>query len=239
MGARKAGDAVVLDVLFLELPHAGDVETRNFHMEFSSIANFALAATALALMPGPDNIFVLTESATRGRLRGFVVSLGFASGVIVHTALCATGLSIVVANSPSLFGCVKIAGAAYLGWLCVRALMERPSPPPGLSAPGAPARVCPLPALYAQGFLMNVLNPKVAISFIAFLPQFVSPGGISESAQMFVFGGIFMAVTVIVFGMVALAGGALRPVMARAGFWRAERWVRAAVFGGIALFIVF
>lgn len=211
-------------------------------MDPGLLLSFMLANVLLAFAPGPDNICVLTESTTRGRLRGFILALGFTSGVTVHTLLCATGLALVIKNSPAALFALKAFGALYLSWLCVEAFRENPTMRDGAASAGAPSsgKIKSLPALYVQGFIMNVINPKVIIFFLAFLPGFVRQDApISETAQFFVLGFLFMLTTVVVFGLIAFLGGGLRPLLAKAGFWRAERWVRVALFGALAAFVAF
>jgi threonine/homoserine/homoserine lactone efflux protein len=211
-------------------------------MDFNLLGYFAVTCVLLALAPGPDNICVLTESTTRGKLRGFVLALGFTTGVTVHTFLCATGLAIIIKNSAVALLILKAFGAVYLTWLAIEAFREKPTMKSfggnGIEPVGA--KIKSLSSLYFQGFVMNVVNPKVIIFFLAFLPGFVRPeASVSETAQFFVFGLIFMLVTIVVFGGVAVLGGTLRPLLAKAGFWRAERWVRVVLFGTLAIFIAF
>lgn len=209
-------------------------------MDLGLLFAFIAFNVGLAFTPGPDILCVLTESTTRGKLRGFVLALGFTSGVSVHTLLCATGLAFLINNSPLAILCLKILGSLYLAWLAIEAFREKPTMME-LSDGGSPEggkKPKSLRALYTQGFIMNVINPKVLFFFLIMMPRFVSPEAfLPETAQYFVYGLTFMLITIIVFGSVAVLGGTLRPLLAKAGFWRVERWVRVFLFGGLAAFI--
>ena len=209
-------------------------------MDILLLTKFLAFIFMLAITPGPDIICVLTESTTRGKLRGFVLALGLASGVSVHTLLCATGLALVINNSPTAILVLKIMGSLYLAWLAIEAFREKPT----MRAIGDNdccddrAKIKSLPALYAQGFVMNVVNPKVILFFLGILPAFVtSTASFSITIQYFVLGLMFMLTTIVVFGAVSVLGGSLRPLLAKAGFWRAERWVRVILFASLAIFI--
>lgn len=167
-------------------------------------ASFFVVAVLLALAPGPDNIFVLTQSAVNGRVAGLFVTLGLCSGLIIHTAAVAFGVAALFQASTIAFNVVKVAGAlylVYLAWGAFRAGTEK------ISTSGEVA--LSWKALYARGFIMNVTNPKVTIFFLAFLPQFADPARGSMVIQMMILGGLMMIATVTVFGSVALLAGTL------------------------------
>jgi threonine/homoserine/homoserine lactone efflux protein len=170
----------------------------------SALALFFVASLALALAPGPDNIFVLTQSALHGRAAGLLVTLGLCTGLLVHTAAVALGVAAILQASAVAFTVLKVIGALYLlylAWLTFRA-----------GASSLAANTTALPgwrALYIRGIVMNVTNPKVAIFFLAFLPQFVDPARGSATLQMLLLGAVFMLATLIVFGAIAWAGGRL------------------------------
>jgi len=172
--------------------------------EFQVLSVFFLASVALGVAPGPDNIFVLTQSALYGRLSGLVVTLGLCTGIMVHTLAVALGLAAVFATSQAAFTAVKLLGAGYLlylAWQALRAdksaLAQGDGPRPGLWA------------LYRRGIVMNLTNPKVAIFFLAFLPQFADPDAGPLFAQLVVLGGVFILAAVVVFGAISLAAGLL------------------------------
>ena len=153
-------------------------------MELSLILGFIAATLALALMPGPDNIYVLTESISKGWRQGVSITSGLISGCLIHTTLVATGLSVFVFNYPSVYNILKFAGAAYLLYMAYGAYKEQPM---ALNLGGKQARDSFWP-LFRKGFIMNVLNPKVTLFFIVLLPQFVSNNGFSPMWQMMILG---------------------------------------------------
>ncbi|WP_322059069.1 LysE family translocator [Paraburkholderia sp. J63] len=182
--------------------------------------NFALfLATSLAITfaPGPDNLQVLARGISQGRAAGLVAALGFAAGVTFHTTLAALGIAAVLRSSPVAFQILKLAGAAYLVWIGVKALRSQ-----GLAAAGDRPRQ-PLATIFRQSVLGNVMNPKVTLFFVVFLPQFVDTHGAqSVTLQMLELGLVFMAQTVVVFSVFGLCAGTIggwlkrRP---RAGVW--------------------
>jgi threonine/homoserine/homoserine lactone efflux protein len=163
------------------------------------IALFLVASTLLAIAPGPDVIYVLTRGIAQGRKAGLAAALGFASGCIFHTVLAAVGVAALIRSSEIAFDLVRYAGAAYLVWIGIQALRHRSA----FSIDGASdARA--LAAIYKQSVIGNMLNPKVTLFFLAFLPQFVNSEAGNVGLQMALLGVIFMAVTVVVFGAVAI-----------------------------------
>ncbi|WP_233879700.1 LysE family translocator [Paraburkholderia flagellata] len=182
--------------------------------------NFALfLATSIAITfaPGPDNLQVLARGISQGRAAGLVAALGFATGVTFHITLAALGVAAVLRSSPLAFQILKLAGAAYLVWIGVKALRSQ-----GLAAAGDRPRQ-PLGAIFRQSVLGNMMNPKVTLFFVVFLPQFVDAHGAqSVTLQMLELGLVFMAQTVVVFSLFGLCAGTIggwlkrRP---RAGLW--------------------
>ena len=169
-----------------------------------TLAAFFAAAVLLALAPGPDNIFVLTQSALRGKAAGLLVTLGLCSGLLVHTTAVAFGVAVVFQASALAFTALKLFGAGYLlvlAWQAFRASAAT------LSA-GRRTDLSPV-ALYRRGIIMNVTNPKVSIFFLAFLPQFADPSRGSLTLQMLLLGSVFIVSTIIVFGSIALMAGAI------------------------------
>jgi threonine/homoserine/homoserine lactone efflux protein len=163
------------------------------------IGLFIVAATLLALAPGPDVVYVLARAVSQGRKAGMAAALGFASGCLFHTVLAAAGIAALIRSSPLAFEIVRYAGAAYLVWIGVQALRHRTAfPVEGASDAKA------LGTIYRQSVIGNILNPKVTLFFLAFLPQFVNAQAGSVGLQMAILGALFMAVTVVVFGAVAI-----------------------------------
>ena len=165
---------------------------------------FMGAAIALAAVPGPDNIFVMTQSALYGRMSGVIVTLGLASGLIVHTTAAALGVAVIFQTSQTAFAILKYAGAAYLVYLAYQAFTASGSKLNAEDAPRIPTR-----KLYLRGLIMNIANPKVTIFILAFLPQFVDPANGPLIPQFYQLGALMFLATLIVFGGVALAAGTL------------------------------
>jgi len=188
-------------------------------------------AVLLALSPGPDNLFVLMQSAMWGRVAGLWVVLGLCTGVLGHTLAVSAGLAAIFAASETAFVIVKLAGAAYLLYLAWGALragagslhQERTARQSGGQ-------------LYRRGIIMNLTNPKVTVFFLAFLPQFASPERGSIGLQMLMLGILFMLATMLVFSAVAVFSGAVGERLQRSP--RAQIWLNrlaAVVFVGLAL----
>ncbi|WP_262690093.1 LysE family translocator [Kordiimonas aestuarii] len=171
-------------------------------LSVDTIIAFTIAATVLAFAPGPDNIFVLTQSALRGPKAGVAVTFGLATGLVVHTAAVVLGLAALIAVSEVAFTVLKVVGAAYLVYLAVGAFRARPG-----AIEATDARVGGLWQYYRRGIIMNVTNPKVSIFFLAFLPQFVDASAGNTTAQMLSLALIFFVVTLVVFSAVALMAG--------------------------------
>jgi threonine/homoserine/homoserine lactone efflux protein len=190
-------------------------------------------------MPGPDNIFVLTESITKGKRNGIAISMGLASGIIIHTIIITTGLSIILQKSEYAFYGIKLFGAFYLFYLAYLSYKESSV---GMKIKGEASNVGQekFSTLYKRGFLMNVLNPKVTLFFIAFLPQFVSKDGLHFQLQMIILGVIFMTQAFLVLTMIAIASEKLRRFLKSEKFWRNVKWIKISVLivlGGSLLFI--
>jgi len=192
-------------------------------------AAFFAVSLLLALSPGPDNVFVLMQSAMRGRAAGLLVVLGLCSVMLVHTAAVAFGLATLFASSMLAFSLLKWAGALYLlllAWQAWNAPFGAPTAQPVPDAGG----------LYRRGIIMNVTNPKVSIFFLAFLPQFVAAERGSVVVQVMWLGFIFMLATLLVFGAIALTAGSLGQMLLRSA--RAQQWLNrcaALIFAALAL----
>jgi threonine/homoserine/homoserine lactone efflux protein len=199
-------------------------------MTHSTLLCFLGASVALTLAPGPDNLFVLTQGIARGRKAAVVTALGMCSGISVHTTAAAFGISALFYSSAVAFNLVKYAGAAYLLYLACRTLKERSA----VRLSKADER--PPMALFKRGFIMNVLNPKVAMFFLAFLPQFVSPNADYFALQMLLLGFIFMAQAVIIFTLIGFFSGIIGNfLLARPGIARRFDWLTAGVFASLGI----
>lgn len=196
-----------------------------------TLAAFFAASVLLALAPGPDNLFVLTQSALHGKRPGLVVVLGLCTGLIVHTTAAALGVAVIFQASASAFTVLKLCGAVYLfylGWQAFRAAAAR--------IPAGGRETLTLGRLYRRGILMNVTNPKVSIFFLAFLPQFADPQRGTLPLQLLLLGGVFILATVLVFGGIALLAGALGEWLERsAKTQRVMNRLAGSVFIGLAL----
>ncbi|RXJ81516.1 LysE family translocator [Arcobacter sp. F2176] len=174
-------------------------------IELTNLYMFIFASFLLCLAPGPDNIYVLTQGMTKSKKAAIVTTLGLCSGLIIHTSAAAFGISVIFKTSEIAFNIVKFAGAAYLLYIAFQAFKYR-NEPLDLSVQNSSNE---LKKLYLKGFFMNILNPKVSIFFLAFLPQFVSPQNGSVPMQMIILGLVFMALTIIVFSSIGIAGNLL------------------------------
>jgi threonine/homoserine/homoserine lactone efflux protein len=179
-------------------------------LDADTLATFFVASLLLALVPGPDNIFVLTQSALRGKSAGILVVLGLCTGILVHTTAVAFGVAVIFQTSAVAFTALKLCGAGYLLYLAWGAFRA----PAQAIAAGEVMGLAP-GRLYRRGILMNVTNPKVSIFFLAFLPQFADPARGPVSLQMILLGGLFILATILVFGGIALLAGTLGGVLNR------------------------
>ena len=199
-------------------------------MTASTLLYFLGVSMALTIAPVPDNIFVMTQGITRGRKQAMVTALGMCSGVSVHTTAAAFGISALFYSSVLAFNIVKYAGAAYLLYLAYMTMKERSS----VRLAAGDDR--PLSALFKRGFIMNVLNPKVALFFLAFLPQFVSPASGSVPLQMLLLGLIFMLQAVIIFCVIGyFSGGIGGYLLSRPRIAHSFDWLTAGVFASLGI----
>jgi threonine/homoserine/homoserine lactone efflux protein len=175
----------------------------------TSIWLFALAALALLLIPGPSVLFVVFQSAEQGRRVGLASVAGIHLGTLVHVAAASAGLSALIVASSLAFSAVKYAGAAYLVYLGVRKLLER-------DAATRVERVRePLRRAFARGAVVNILNPKTALFFLAFLPQFVAPDRGGVWSQALVLGFTFVGLGLVTDSLYALAAGTIGGLLRR------------------------
>ena len=175
----------------MQFPHPGN------------LLYFLGVSAALTAAPGPDVLFLTSQGVAGGPRAGLAAALGLSSGLLVHTSLAALGVSAVFAASPVAFTALKLAGTAYLLWLALGAFREKGGGKPGTAAPGDAM------ALYRRGVIMNLLNPKVALFFLALLPQFVDPAKGGIRLQMLTLGLVFMAQVIVIFGGIGYLSGRL------------------------------
>lgn len=182
------------------------------------LLGFLAAAILITLAPGPDNLMVLGIGAAQGRVRGMAFGWGCACGCLSHTLLAVAGISAAIAASPLAFTLLRIAGGLYLLWLGMHVWRARRSP----LAFGTHANNQTLVRLFMQGLLANAINPKVALFFLSFLPQFIVPAHGSVPGQTAVLGMVFTVQAALVFGLLGYFAGAAGQLL-RAhpwfGFW--------------------
>ncbi|KAA6451832.1 LysE family translocator [Bacillus swezeyi] len=178
-------------------------------MDFTGIITFLGASILLTLIPGPDNLFVLAQSMSKGKYAGISTGCGLCTGLIVHIAAAAGGISAVIYQSALAFAFVKYAGAAYLLFLAYKSFREKSS---GFDLGDQPALSCT--SLYQKGVIMNLLNPKVSLFFLALLPQFVDDGAGQAAQQMLIYGMLFLIQALAIFIIISIfaekAGNVLR-----------------------------
>jgi len=173
-------------------------------LDTSTLVVFIGAGLALLIVPGPAVMYIVAQSVDQGRVAGIVSVLGIATGSLVHIGAAALGISAILVTSAAAFAALKYIGAAYLIYLGVRKLMEQDAP--DSVEPGTPQ---PLAASYRQGVVVNVLNPKTALFFFAFLPQFVDPARGSAAVQVLLLGAIFTIMGILSDGLYAVIAGSV------------------------------
>lgn len=189
----------------------------------------------LTLAPGPDIIYVLVQGIVNGKKHAIVTALGLVSGVVVHTTLVAFGVSAVIKQSETIYLIIKCLGAAYLFYLAYKVFQSNPDI--AFSAEGIKQKS--LFALYRQGFIMNVLNPKVTIFFLALFPGFLwDPEG-STVLQFYILGGVFMCQALLIFTLVAiLAGNISKYLQKHRKSGVILKWTQIFAFIAIGVFIL-
>ena len=178
-------------------------------LSLDTTLTFFVASVMLALVPGPDNVFVLLHSAAHGWRSGLLVVLGLCTGLLFHTAAVALGLAALMASSSFAFTALTLLGAVYLLWLAWQswnAPVHSSDATSSLDNP-MPDSILSTRQTYSRGVLMNITNPKVAIFFLAFLPQFVVANQGAVGLQILLLGGVFMVATLFTFGAIAFFAG--------------------------------
>lgn len=198
------------------------------------IIPFLSASILLTLSPGPDIIYVLVQSISNGKKAGLITSLGLVSGILIHTSLVAFGISAVIKASPILFTLIKVFGALYLFYLAYKIYKSDST----IAINGISAKRSG--NLFRQGFIMNVLNPKVTIFFLAFFPGFLwEPNG-NTVLQFYILGFLFLLQALIIFGSVALLAGRISEYLLehkKSGLFL--KWIQMVVFTAIGILILF
>jgi threonine/homoserine/homoserine lactone efflux protein len=197
---------------------------------------FAVAVVVIALTPGPDMTFFLGRALAQGRAAGLAAMAGASTGILVHTMLVALGLSALIVAAPTAFLVLKVAGALYLAWLAVQAVRNGSA----LTLPDRPAPRTGLAATWASGLAINLLNPKIILFFMTFLPQFVRAGDPHAAAQLVFLGLLFIAIALLItVPMILAADRVAATLRARPRIGRAMDWVFASVFMAFAAHLLF
>ncbi|WP_299888831.1 LysE family translocator [uncultured Lacinutrix sp.] len=205
-------------------------------MNYETLIGFILATSALAFSPGPDNIYVLMQSITNGTKYGIATVCGLISGCLLHTTLVAFGVSAIIKENDMLFFIIKCFGAAYLLYLAYK--VYNSDAKVTITNDNVPKKG--LWQLFKQGVIMNVLNPKVSIFFLAFFPGFLFSETLSSVKQFYVLGLLFMATSFVIFSLIAILAGFISNYLKRSqNIGIVLKWLQIVVFIGIAIFIFF
>lgn len=205
-------------------------------MDTSVIISFLSASVLLTFMPGPDIIYVIMQSITNGKKYGIVTALGLVTGIIVHTTYIAFGLAAVIHKSDTLFTVIKIFGASYLFYLAYKSYKSGGD----IDLEEKVKNKQDLMELFKQGFVMNVLNPKVALFFLAFFPGFIVPSGGNITLQIYILGLLFMIQALLVFIFVSVISDRLTIFLRdNQKFEVFLKWFQVIVFIAIGIFILF
>lgn len=203
-------------------------------MNYNLLVSFMIATSVLAISPGPDNIYVLMQSIVNGKKYGLATVAGLISGCLIHTTLVAFGVSAVIKESDTLFFTIKLLGVFYLLFLAVK--VYKSSSELNLNSENIPKKS--VLQLFKQGFIMNVLNPKVSIFFLAFFPGFLFSDILSTTVQFYILGFLFMLVSAIIFSTIAVLAGSISDAIKqnnKVGLYL--KWLQIIVFVVIAILI--
>lgn len=198
---------------------------------FESLITFIIATATLAISPGPDNIFVLTQSIVNGKKHGLATVLGLMTGCIIHTTLVAFGVSKIIKQNENLFFIIKLFGAGYLIYLAYQVYKSDAT----ITFSTKNIKKTTTFELFKTGFWMNVLNPKVTIFFLSFFPQFLFSTSISNLVQFYILGFLFIVISFIVFSTIAVLAGSISNYLKqhqKTGVYL--KWAQIIVFIAIA-----
>lgn len=204
-------------------------------MELQTILAFLGAAIVLTIMPGPDNVFTLTQSIAKGRNAGIFTTLGLCTGLLVHIFAATFGLAAIIYQSSLAFAVIKYAGAAYLLFLAYKSFRAK-----DMSFELKSSDTLNYKSLYKKGVIMNVLNPKISLFFLAFLPQFVNQESGNVSVQMLVLGVVFLMQTLVLFILISIFAGKVGSFLRRnPSFSKKINYIQGSLFTLIGLKIAF
>jgi len=205
-------------------------------LDSSILIPFLTASVLLTFMPGPDIIFVIMQSITNGKKYGIVTALGLVSGIIIHTALIAFGIAVMIQRSDTLFVMIKILGAVYLFYLAFKTFKSSSE----IHLEDVDRTKISLFSLYKQGFIMNLLNPKVVIFFLAFFPGFIVESNGNITRQIYILGLLFMLQAFLVFSFVSIVSDKLTSFLrGNKQFEKFLHWFQIVVFIAIGFYILF
>ena len=197
-------------------------------LDRSKLSLFVSVATVLVFMPGPNTLYIIARSIQQGRLAGFVSSLGVQVGTMVHIVAASLGLSALLVSSAVAFNVVKYAGAAYLIFLGIKTLLTKEKIEP------AKVRKAALGRVFSQGIVVNLLNPKTALFFFAFLPQFIDVARGAVGLQVVLLGSILIFLGTLSDSIYALASGSIGNwLRGNLKFLRAQRYFAGSVYIGL------
>ncbi len=206
-------------------------------MQLSLLIQFIGASILLSIMPGPDNIYVLSESLSRGSKAGILISIGLACGLLIHTTLAATGLSLLIYRSPLAYKLLTYLGATYLLYLAFMSSKEQ-----GIEIKRSKINETSnskATTYILKGFLLNISNPKVSLFFIAFLPRFIDIEENNFQWQMVILGIVFITQALIIFSGIALLAGKFSKQLNKENFWKYTKWSKVTILAilGISMLL--
>ena len=203
-------------------------------MDTAFLISFIIATATLALSPGPDNIFVLIQSITYGKKQGMAIVCGLMSGCVIHTTLVAFGLSTFIKSNTELLFVLKLLGAGYMLYLAYSVFKST-----DLINTNRQTESKSVDALFKQGFIVNVINPKVSIFFMAFFPAFLFSETLSLVLQFYTLGFLFMTTSFVIFSVLVFFSSSLASLLkSNNRFGVVLKWAQITVFLGIAILIL-
>lgn len=217
-------------IAVLALPDHNTKQIKEHEMTLSTLLYFLGASCVLIVAPGPDNLFVLSQGIAHGKRSAIVTALGMASGISVHTTAAACGISMLLYSSTAAFNLVRYAGAAYLFFLAWQSFKNQPKSQILTTENGNTF------ALFKKGFIMDVLNPKVTMFFLAFLPQFVSPTASHFALRIWLLGLLFMLQVAFILSLIGyFSGNVGRYIQERSGMIKPLRWLTTGVYTALGV----
>ena len=204
-------------------------------ISYETLFLFMASTAALAISPGPDNIYVVVQSLTNSKSHALATVAGLMTGCIIHTTLLALGVSTIIRDNDTIFFIIRIFGALYLLYLAYQ--VDTSDSKIEIDTTNKIRKT--KSKLFVQGFFMNVLNPKVTIFFLAFFPGFLFSQELSKVIQFYILGGLFILVSFVIFSSIAMLAGSVRDyILNTKSSGVILKWLQIVVFIGIAVFIL-